>query len=55
MREVAGGYVRRILVGPLYANNFQIASSILYKLLKKFYVRSTLHSSNSLSNIYFYI
>lgn len=38
-REVAGGYVLPILVGPLYADDLEAASALLYALLKKYYVR----------------
>ncbi|KAM3724867.1 Uncharacterized protein ACO02O_07980 [Dirofilaria immitis] len=36
-REVAGGYVLPLLVGPLYADNFEIANALLYAILKKYY------------------
>uniref|UniRef100_A0A1I8ET59 N-acetyltransferase domain-containing protein n=1 Tax=Wuchereria bancrofti TaxID=6293 RepID=A0A1I8ET59_WUCBA len=36
-RETAGGYVLPILIGPLYADNFEIASALLYATLKKYY------------------
>lgn len=33
-REVAEGYVSPLLVGPLYANNFETASALLHASLK---------------------
>ncbi|CAG9531359.1 unnamed protein product [Cercopithifilaria johnstoni] len=36
-REIAGGYVLPILVGPLYADNFETASALLHASLKKYY------------------
>ncbi|MFH4981155.1 hypothetical protein AB6A40_007864 [Gnathostoma spinigerum] len=36
-REVAGGYVKRLLVGPFYADNQRVASSLLFNILKKYY------------------
>ncbi|VIO90326.1 Uncharacterized protein BM_BM17333 [Brugia malayi] len=36
-RETAGGYVLPILVGPLYADNFEVASALLYAILEKYY------------------
>ncbi|KHN89064.1 hypothetical protein Tcan_17989 [Toxocara canis] len=37
VRELGGGFVKRILVGPLYADNEKVASAILFALLVKFY------------------
>ncbi|VDK54575.1 unnamed protein product [Anisakis simplex] len=37
LRELSGGFVRRLLVGPLYADNAKIAAAILFHLLAKFY------------------
>ncbi|KAL4002462.1 Acetyltransferase (GNAT) domain family protein [Acanthocheilonema viteae] len=36
-RETAGGFVLPLLVGPLYANNFEIASALLHASLQKYY------------------
>ncbi|VDM95630.1 unnamed protein product, partial [Onchocerca ochengi] len=36
-REVAGGYVLPLLIGPLYADNFETASALLYASLEKYY------------------
>uniref|UniRef100_A0A0M3IQA3 Acetyltransf_18 domain-containing protein n=1 Tax=Ascaris lumbricoides TaxID=6252 RepID=A0A0M3IQA3_ASCLU len=40
-RELAGGFVKRLLVGPLYANNEKIAAAILFALLIKYYTQCT--------------
>uniref|UniRef100_A0A1I7W5N3 Acetyltransf_18 domain-containing protein n=1 Tax=Loa loa TaxID=7209 RepID=A0A1I7W5N3_LOALO len=37
-REIAGGYVLPLLVGPLFADNFEVASALIYASLKKYYV-----------------
>lgn len=42
-RELAGGFVKRLLVGPLYANNEKIAAAILFALLIKYYVRKLMN------------
>uniref|UniRef100_A0A915PX55 N-acetyltransferase domain-containing protein n=1 Tax=Setaria digitata TaxID=48799 RepID=A0A915PX55_9BILA len=36
-REVAGGYVLPLLVGPLYADDFKTASALLHASLEKYY------------------
>ncbi|VDN31348.1 unnamed protein product [Gongylonema pulchrum] len=36
-REVAGGYVLPIVVGPLYASDAETACALLYASLKKYY------------------
>uniref|UniRef100_A0A1I7XRL4 ZP domain-containing protein n=1 Tax=Heterorhabditis bacteriophora TaxID=37862 RepID=A0A1I7XRL4_HETBA len=37
VREMAGGFVRRLLVGPLFAKSKDIAQSLLKAVLKKYY------------------
>uniref|UniRef100_A0A914D8V4 Maturase K n=1 Tax=Acrobeloides nanus TaxID=290746 RepID=A0A914D8V4_9BILA len=37
MRETAGEHVRRLLIGPLYANSTEIASQLLFSIFSKFY------------------
>lgn len=38
VREVAGGYIKRILIGPLYADNLCVANSLVHALLNKYSV-----------------
>uniref|UniRef100_A0A0N5AP37 N-acetyltransferase domain-containing protein n=1 Tax=Syphacia muris TaxID=451379 RepID=A0A0N5AP37_9BILA len=52
IREVSGGYIKRLLVAPLYANSPETAILLIVELCKKYYLKSDQLAESFNYNVY---